>query len=74
MIDTKGRYKISISYGTLSVIFTQNWVTLLEAKEIGEKVSRMLFQIEDVENVIMSIEELARYEAQKGTTTPLFKD
>jgi len=60
--NTKGRYKISISHGTLSATFTRDQITILEAKETGQKMSRMLFEIEDVRDVIMSIEELARYE------------
>jgi len=59
--DIKGRYRISISYGALSASFTRDMITILEARELGLKMSKLLFEIEGTKDVVISLEELARY-------------
>lgn len=65
MKDIKGRYKISISHGVMSATFTRDRLTILEARDLGQKMSKLLFQIEGIKDVVMNLEELARYEDNK---------
>lgn len=63
--DIKGRFKISISHGLMSATFTRDGITILEARDLAERMAKVLFQIEDsvtAKNVRMNLEELARYE------------
>jgi len=59
--DNKGRYRISISYGALSARFTRDMITILEAGELGLKMSKLLFEIVETKDVVISLEVLARY-------------
>jgi len=59
--DVKSRYRIPISYGALSASFTRDMITILEAGELGLKMSKLLFEIVETKDVVISLEVLARY-------------
>ncbi len=66
MTDTLARYRIEIELNGSSLSFTVDRVTLLEAKEAAHRTAKAFFEIEDTDNVKVSITEEARYQEQEG--------